>query len=96
MEDSFKLLEEKIHRAVERLKELQAETKSLRGELARARKRADEAEKQLEAASANQGAEPDAAKKADSLSREIKALRREREEIRSRLGRLVELLESLE
>jgi ubiquinone biosynthesis protein UbiJ len=35
-------------------------------------------------------------KKVESLAREVKALKKEREEVRARLERLVELLESLD
>jgi chromosome segregation ATPase len=103
VEDSFKLLEDRIRRAAERLKELQSETQSLRGELAKAQKRATEAEerateaaKQLEGSAAADGSRGETSMKADSLARQVKALQREREEIRSRLGRLVELLDGLE
>ena len=49
MEDSFKLLEDRIRRAAARLNELQSETESLRGELATAQARAEDAEKRLQA-----------------------------------------------
>jgi FtsZ-binding cell division protein ZapB len=93
MEDSFKLLEEKVHRAAERLKALSAEAQSLRGELAKAQARAEKAEKALAEASERQGAE--AAQEKEALASEVKALRREREEIRDRIGKLLGLLERL-
>jgi predicted nucleic acid-binding Zn-ribbon protein len=96
VEDSFKLLEDRVRRAAERLKELQSETESLRGELASAQSRAAEAEKRLEDAAGSEGSRARDSKKAESLAREVKALKKEREEIRSRIGRLVELLETLE
>ncbi len=96
MEDSFKLLEDKIGHAARRLKELRSETASLRGALAEAQSRAQEAEKQLGAASKSDSDEADTSNEGKSLSRQVKALRGEREEIRSRLGRLIELLEGLD
>ncbi len=95
VEDSFKLLEDRVGRAARRLKELGSETASLRGALAEAQSRAQEAEKQLKSASKSAGDKVDTSK-VGSLSRQVKTLRGEREEIRSRLGRLVELLEGLE
>ena len=96
MEDSFKLLEEKIKKAATRLKELRAANETLQGELDQAHQRAEKAEKKLEKAGEAEGSREGAAKKADGLAREVKALKKEREEIRDRLGRLLELLESLE
>ena len=96
MEDSFKLLEDRILRAAARLKELQSETESLRGELATAQSRAEDAEKRLEEVADAESSLARDSKKAEGLTREVKTLKKEREEIRSRLGRLVELLETLE
>ena len=58
MEDSFKLLEDRIHRAAERLKTLSAEGQSLRAELAQAKSRAEKAEQALAAATAREGRAP--------------------------------------
>lgn len=96
MEDSFQLLEDRIGRAAKRLKELQAETGSLRGALAEAQSRAEEAEKRLEETVAAGGDGDDASAEMEKLTREVQGLRAERKEIRKRLGRLVELLEGLE
>ena len=96
MEDSFKLLEDRIRRAAARLKELQSESESLRGELATAQSRAEGAEKRLEEVAEAESSRAQDSKKAEGLAREVKTLKKEREEIRSRLGRLVELLETLD
>lgn len=93
MEDSFKLLEGRIRRAAERLKELQSEADSLRADVKEARARATAAEEKLAGALA--GAEEGASGR-ETLVHEVKALRREREEIRERLERLVELLDHVE
>jgi len=95
VEDSFKLLEDRIHRAAERLKTLSAEGQSLRAELAQVKSRAEKAEQALAAATAKEGAGVEEARKAEALTREVKTLTREREEIRDRVEKLVGLLESL-
>jgi predicted RNase H-like nuclease (RuvC/YqgF family) len=95
VEDSFKLLEERIHRAAQRLKDLSAETQALRAEVAQAKARADKAERALAEAAGRPGREAEDAKKAEALAAEVKALRREREEIRDRIEKLVGLMESL-
>jgi FtsZ-binding cell division protein ZapB len=96
VQDSFKLLEDKVQKAAERLKGLHAETESLREELAKARARAHEAEQRLEAVAGGDGARGGSTKKGEGQAREVKTLRRERDEIRSRIRRLVELLEKVE
>jgi len=96
VEDSFNLLEERIRRAAERLKELQSENESLRKDLGKADARAEKAEKKLEEVAKAESSLESASKKAESQGRELKALRKERDEIRTRLGRLLELLETLE
>ncbi|HSD28178.1 MAG TPA: hypothetical protein VLL75_12815 [Vicinamibacteria bacterium] len=95
VEDSFKLLEDRVHRAAERLKELSAEGQSLRGELAQARARAEKAERALAEAQGRQGRQAEEAKRTESLAAEVKTLRHEREEIRVRVEKLVSLLETL-
>ena len=95
MEDSFKLLEDRIHRAAERLKTLSAEGQALRVELAQAKSRAEKAEQALAAAREREGKGGDEARKAEALAREVSTLKREREEIRDRIEKLVGLLESL-
>ena len=95
MEDSFKLLEDRIHRAAQRLKDLSAEAQSLRADIAQAKARAEKAERALAEAAGRHGADAEHVKKAEALAGEVKTLRREREEIRDRVGKLVGLLESL-
>jgi hypothetical protein len=95
VEESFKLLEERVQRAAQRLKDLSAEAQSLRGELAQARGRAEKAERALADAATRQGRDAEEAKRAEAIAAEVKTLRREREEIRERIETLVGLLESL-
>jgi chaperonin cofactor prefoldin len=95
VEDSFKLLEDRVHRAAERLKELSSEAQSLKAELAQARGRADKAERALAEAEGRRGRDAEESKKAEALAAEVKVLRQEREEIRERIEKLIGLLESL-
>ena len=95
MEDSFKLLEDRIQRAAQRLKDLSAEAQSLRAEVAQAKARAEKAERALAEAAGRRGKDAEDAKTAEALAGEVKALCREREEIRDRIGKLVSLLEGL-
>jgi len=108
VDDSFKLLEEKIRSAAERMRQLGAENDSLKADLARARagvqeagrraddsdRRRDAAEKQLREGRSRTGRED--APQVEALARELKGLRSEREEIRARIARLVETLDALE
>lgn len=96
MEDSFKVLESRIHRAADRLKAQAAEGESLRAELKEARARASAAEEKLEQAAGGGEDEAEQTRKAEALGREVKTLKREREEIRARIERLVELLDTIE
>jgi predicted RNase H-like nuclease (RuvC/YqgF family) len=95
VEDSFKLLEERIHKAAQRLKDLSAETQALRGEVGQAKARAEKAEKALADVVARQGRGDEETQKAEAVARELATLKRERAEIRSRIEKLVGVLESL-
>jgi predicted RNase H-like nuclease (RuvC/YqgF family) len=95
VEDSFKLLEDRIHKAAERLKTLSAEGQALRAELAQAKSRAERAEQALASAREREGAGAEEASKAEALARELSAFKRERVEIRDHIEKLVGLLESL-
>ncbi len=96
MENGFDLLEEKVKKAAELVRHLRQEKHDLQEELSRAKARLGEAEKRLGALEKAQGASADQIKQAEALGRELKAVKDEREEIRNRIGRLVELLEGLE
>jgi predicted RNase H-like nuclease (RuvC/YqgF family) len=95
VEDSFKLLEDRVQRAAQRLKDLSAEAQALRAEVGQAKARAEKAERALAEAAGRKDRDAEDAKKADALAAELKTLRREREEIRDRVEKLVGLLESL-
>jgi chromosome segregation ATPase len=95
MEPGFDLLEEKVRKAAELVKRLRKENKGLEDDLAKANGRLQESEKRLSAlekerASAKSG--PDV----DELLSELKSLRQQRDEVRKRIERIVEVLESLD
>jgi hypothetical protein len=95
VEESFRLLEDKIHKAAKRLKALHSESESLRAEALKERARAEKAEKELAAAASRGEVGEEEARKREALAREVADLRAEREEVRRRLARLLELLEGL-
>ncbi len=93
MDDSFGVLEQKVRKAAETVRRLREESKTLQDELRRAQTRLKETERELDGAGRPSAQE--AGRLAD-LSREVTALRDEREEIRSRIAKLVEVLDGLD
>jgi len=96
MENSFELLEDKVRKAVDLVKRLKKENKDLHDQVAKAGPRLQELEKKLEAAEKHRGAVSADAGKAEALAREVKELRHEREEIKRRIAKMVEALDTLE
>ena len=96
MENGFELLEDKVRKAVELVKRLRKENKDLHDAVQKARSHIEELEKKVEAAEKHRGAAGADAAKMESLARELKDLRHEREEIRRRIAKLVEALDALE
>jgi FtsZ-binding cell division protein ZapB len=96
MENSFELLEDKVRKAVELVKRLRKENRELHDAVQKAGPRLQELEKKVEAAEKHRGAAGADAAKMESLARELKDLRHEREEIRRRIAKLVEALDTLE
>lgn len=95
MEPGFDLLEEKVRKAAELVRRLRKENKGLEDDLVKAKGRLQESEKKLSAlekerASARSGPE------LDELQSEVKSLRQQKDEVRKRIERIVELLESLD
>jgi FtsZ-binding cell division protein ZapB len=97
LDNAFDLLEQRVRRAAETLRRLQAENADLKKQLGRAQSALQQAEKALSAAE-KQAAAPNPAdtQKLDGLQKEVLALRKDKDEIRDRLGRLVEVLEGLD
>ncbi len=96
MEDSFKLLEERVKKAVARLRELRSENDVLRGELKSAAARAGEAEQKLRSAGERASGEAEAAARLQAAEREARDLRERQEQLRERMVVLLETLEKLE
>jgi len=96
MENSFDLLEEKVRRTVDLVKRLRKENKALDEDLSRARARLDQAEKALQSLERARGEESAQSGQLEGLGKEIKVLRQEREDVRGRIAKLVEVLEGLD
>lgn len=97
MDNAFDLLEQRVRRAAEALRRLQGENADLKKQLGRAEAGLQQAEKALGAAEKRQTAPlPAEAQKAEAMGKELQALRKERDEVRDRIARLVEVLDGLE
>ena len=95
MEEGFELLEEKVRKAAELVKRLRKANHDLEQERERLGSRLKEAEKRLDALEKGRGSSEEGRRR-EAVDEELAALRREREEIRRRIGRLVEVLDGLE
>jgi predicted nucleic acid-binding Zn-ribbon protein len=95
MEEGFELLEEKVRKAADLVKRLRKANHDLEEERSRLGARVKEAEKRLDTLEKQRGSLPDAPRR-DALAEEVAGLRHEREEIRRRIARLVEVLDGLE
>ena len=95
MQDGFELLEEKVRRAADLVKKLRRENKTLEEDLTKSKWRVQEAEKRLLALEkeAQQAAKAD---DTEALATQVTSLEQEREEVRRRIAKLVEVLEALE
>jgi predicted RNase H-like nuclease (RuvC/YqgF family) len=96
MDESFDVLEEKVRKAAELVKRLRKENRALDEDLGKARARLEAAEKRLAALEKDAGASHDHGQKLDALGQQLKALQLERGEVRSRIAKLVEVLDSLD
>ena len=96
MEDSFALLEDKVTKAADLVRRLRKENRALGEDVARAKAGMQEAEKKITALQREKATSAEQGQDTEGLRRELDALQRERTEVRSRIGRLVELLEGLD
>ena len=98
MENAFDQLEEKVKKAAEVVKSLRHENKTLQDELGRIRPRLHEVEKTVAALEKDKGKgpSPEDSRRLDALGSEVKDLRAEREEIRRRIAKLVQVLDALD
>ena len=96
MDDPFGLLEEKVRKAAELVRRLRQENQDLQQEQGRMSSRLQEAERSVQALEKGRVAGAEEIRKAEGLGREVKALRAERDEVRQRIARLLEVLEGVE
>lgn len=96
MQNSFDVLEEKIRKAVELVNRLRNEKKALESDLAAMRSRLLDTEKRFVALEKERAPDADHGKSIEGLERELKTLRTEREEVRGRIAKLVEVLDGLD
>lgn len=96
METGFELLEEKVRKAAELVRRLRKENKGLEDDLGKAKARLQDAEKKLLGLEKEIQARGAGAEEAETLRAEVKGLRKEREDVRGRIAKLVEILDSLE
>lgn len=96
MEDSFALLEEKVLKAADLVKRLRKENKTL-GEVADKTKNAlQEAEKKLATLQKEKAQSSESAEAVEKMRGELGQLQKERTEVRNRIAKLVDLLETLD
>ena len=96
MENGFEQLEAKVKKAAELVRKLRQQNQDLERELSRMRPRLDDAERSLASLQKDKGASAEQAKKLDALTKQLDQLQGEREEIKLRIGKLVEVLDGLE
>jgi len=96
MQDGFEVLEEKVRKAADLVKRLRRANRELEEERGRLGGRLKEAEKRLDALEKQRATSADDARRDEAVSQEAARWRHEREEIRRRIARMVEVLDTLE
>ena len=97
MDKGFALLEERVKKAVDVVGRLKRDNAALQEEAGRLKLRVQELEKAAAQAAARERApSAEEARRTAGREQELKVLRQEREEIRSRISKLVDVLEALE
>ena len=96
MENGFDQLEERVKKAAEIVKRLRHDNRGLQDELARVRPRLQEVEKAVQELEKGKGPSAEDTRRLESLGQEVKDLRGEREEIRRRIAKLVQVLDALD
>ena len=94
--NAFDVLEDKVRKATDLVKRLRKENEGLQGELDDMRLRVAKAEKQVADADRQKKAGAEDAHRADELAAEVASMRKDRDEIRKRIAKLVDLLGQLE
>jgi prefoldin subunit 5 len=85
-----------VKKAAEVVKRLRHENRTLQDEVGRIRPRLQEVEKTVQAMEKGKGASAEETRRMDALGQEVKNLRAEREEIRRRIAKLVQVLDALD
>ena len=96
MENAFDQLEDRVKKAAEVVRRLRHENKTLQDELARVRPRLQEVEKAVQELERGKGPSAEETRRLEALGQEVKDLRGEREEIRRRIAKLVQVLDALD
>jgi FtsZ-binding cell division protein ZapB len=93
MDDGFELLEEKVRKAADTVKRLREEKQALERERSQLQHRLEETQR---SGAGKAGPSPADARRLESLTQELKQMQQEREQIKKRIGALLEVLEGLE
>ena len=96
MPEAFDLLEQRVHKAAELVKRLRRENHTLAEAQARLQGQLEEAEKALATAQKQRKSSDQEALQLESTGQELKVLRQERDEVRHRIEKLVEVLDGLD
>lgn len=96
MDNAFEVLEEKVRKTAELVKRLRKEKAELEEERTRLRGRVKEGEESLASVEKQRHATAAEARQLEALGHEVKLLREEREEVRHRVAKLVEVLDGLD
>ena len=94
--DTFALLEEKVRKTAALVRDLRHRNQVLEEELPKLRGRVQELLKALQAAEKGAGTSGEDARRLAAVEQDLKDLRQEREEVRVRIARLMEILDGLE
>jgi predicted RNase H-like nuclease (RuvC/YqgF family) len=92
----FDVLEDRIRKATEVVRVLRKENAELRAEVEQLKPKLARAEKQLGEADQHRKASAEEHKRVEELAAELASLKKDRDEVKKRIARLVDLLESLE
>ena len=94
--DGFELLEEKVRKAAELVKKLRRENKSLEDDLTKSRWKLQEAEKRLDAIEAEVKVQSGKGGNVEALQAELQTFKDERDEVKKRIAKLVDVLNGLD
>jgi chromosome segregation ATPase len=94
--DGFELLEEKVKKAAELVKKLRRENKTQEDDLTKVRWKLQEAEKRLDTVEAEVKAQSGKGGDVVALQAELQTFRDERDEVKKRIAKLVDVLDGLD